>query len=103
MKCCKREPCGCWTSSEPNSPSRNGRDRFYLEAIGIAAGDRSPSVFSALQDSEPTMLNARGVKLLQILKPENDIDILREHLSDRDLTASTATAIVDALGWMDNL
>ena len=80
--------------------SWDGKDRFYLEAIGVAAGQQGPELFASLGLNDASQFNARTIQLLQILHPKDGIELLVGHLSDPHLDAELANRVVDALGWM---
>ncbi len=81
--------------------SWDGRDRFYLEAINVAAGRQGPEIFTEIGGYEPEKFNERMIKLLQIFKPELAVELLAKHLKDSELPVPTARTAVEALGWMD--
>ncbi len=78
----------------------DGQDRFYLEAIGVAAGGRGPQVFEVLGLNDAQKLDRRAIKLLQILHPHDEVALLTRRLDDAGISAELAEDVIDALGWM---
>ncbi len=72
----------------------DGRDRYLLEAINIAAGDRKEKLLARLERNGP--LSVDQFPLLQLLSPERAANSLLASLSKADLDEKSARLVLDS-------
>ncbi len=70
----------------------DGSDRYQLEAINIAAGDRAKSLASQLE--KQGALGPKQFPLLQLLAPERAAGVLLEKLASADIDKAAAKALL---------
>jgi putative membrane-bound dehydrogenase-like protein len=71
----------------------DGSDRYQLEAINIAAGDRKAALLAALDKQGP--LEANQFPLVQVLAPERAAALLLAQLRDKSLSNDGARQVLD--------
>ncbi len=72
----------------------DGTDRYQLEAINIAAGDRKQQLLARLETSGP--LSVQQFPLLQMLSPERAAESLLAKLGESDLDEKTANLLLQS-------
>ncbi len=70
----------------------DGSDRYQLEAIHIAAGDRAQSLAGQLE--KQGALGPKQFPLLQLLAPERAAEVLLEKLASADIDKAAAKALL---------
>jgi putative heme-binding domain-containing protein len=83
----------------------NGKDRFYLEAIGIAVGHHDKERRDVILkdfDKEFPVLDDKVLDLVWELRPPAMMATLGKHLQDAKLTAAQRARIIDILATSDD-
>ena len=76
--------------------SYDGADRYQLEAINVAAGDRKAELFAALEKSGKASLDK--IQLLEVLDPKRSADFLARALAGSGLDEASRAALLKQLG-----
>ena len=83
----------------------NGKDRWYLEAIGTAAEGKRAKLYKALVkrygSGSPVAWDARMAKFAWRLHPKQSVDALRQRAMARLLSQDKRQAALDALAFVD--
>jgi putative membrane-bound dehydrogenase-like protein len=74
----------------------DGTDRYQLEAINIAAGDRKAALYAALEASGKASLDK--LPLLQLLDPKKATELAIKSLADPNLSDIVRAAVLEQLG-----
>lgn len=74
----------------------DGADRYQLEAINVAAGDRKAELFAALEQSGKISLDK--IQLLEVLDPKRAAEYLARALAGTGLDEASRTALLKQLG-----
>ena len=74
----------------------DGTDRYQLEAINIAAGDRKPALYDRLAKSGG--LNLQKLPLVQVLNPAAAAEFLVAQLNKGGLDREGERSLIDAAG-----
>ncbi len=72
----------------------DGSDRYQLEAINVAAGDRKAALLARLEQKGP--LAIEQFPLLQLLNPQRAVDQLLARLADKNLDDKSARLAFDS-------
>jgi putative heme-binding domain-containing protein len=82
----------------------DGKDRFYLAAIGIAVGQdpKRREIILADFDKEFPEWNEKVAGLVWELRPPNMMPVMEKHLKEGKLPVAQQKQIVDILGGMDD-
>ena len=84
----------------------DGADRWYLEALGIAAAGSEEALYSALlsslRESDPLRWDARVSAIVWRLHPAGAIDALAERAGSAQLPAEARRQAVVALAFIDD-
>ncbi len=82
----------------------DGKDRFYLEAIGIAVGQdpKRRAVILADFDKEFPEWNEKVANLVWELRPDGVVRLLEKRLADPKLPAAQRAQVVDILAASDD-
>lgn len=75
----------------------DGKDRWYLEALGIAARGRENAVYQGLRESFPGKWDSTLGKLLWEFRPSEAIGFLAAAVSDSDLESAQRKEALEAL------
>ncbi len=71
----------------------DGTDRYLLEAINIAAGDRKEQLLARLEKQQP--LAVEQFPLLELLSPQRAVDNVLARLAQSDLDARSARLLLE--------
>ena len=79
----------------------DGADRWYVEALGIAARGREDALYAALKQHGIAQSNAAAVDgLVWALRPKDALPDLAAAISSASAPMAHRIAALDALGWM---
>ncbi len=78
----------------------DGKDRWYLESLGIAARGRENLLYAKLRQAYPGKWNSRLGQFLWEFRPSDALPYLIETVNDASLPASERSEALDALGVM---
>ncbi len=78
----------------------DGKDRWYLEALGIAARGREDALYARLKSQSPATSNPAFNQLVWELRPRTALPDLITTINNSSTPIAERTAAVDTLGWM---
>lgn len=81
----------------------DGKDRYYLTALGIAADKKQEEFFALLKPTlpaDPTQWDQKTANLIWELHPESAIDVLEKRATAASLTADARKQAITALGFI---
>jgi putative membrane-bound dehydrogenase-like protein len=78
----------------------DGKDRWYLEALGIAARGREDALFAQLRETYPGKFNASLVNLVWEFRPKSAMPYLIAAVNDTTLAIDDRMKALDALAVM---
>ncbi|GAB3269390.1 hypothetical protein GCM10027347_39570 [Larkinella harenae] len=81
----------------------DGTDRFYLEALGIAADKKEEALYAALKPSvsaNPIQWDQKSTNLIWRLHPVSTVDLMKQRAQSPSLTADARKQALVALGFM---
>ena len=78
----------------------DGKDRWYLAALGIAARGREDAVFAQLREAFPGTHNAQLTALLWEMRPKAALPYLKDAIANASLSVADRTKALDALAGM---
>ncbi len=79
----------------------DGKDRWYLEALGIAARGREDALYTKLRELYPGKWSSTLGRLLWGLRPQASMPYLTAAVNDPSLSVTDRTLAVDVLGSME--
>ncbi|BCX49086.1 hypothetical protein HAHE_29940 [Haloferula helveola] len=84
----------------------DGKDKNYLEAIGLGAENQEPAVWNAMRDAlspgDPLTWNDQFAKLTWRLWPTTAIDALKKRASANSLTKEQRDFAVESISFIDD-
>jgi putative membrane-bound dehydrogenase-like protein len=83
--------------------SYDGTDRFYLEAVGIAADKKEEALYAALKQSipaNPVQWDQKTANLIWRLHPASTAELMKQRAMAPTLTADARKQAIVALGFM---
>lgn len=81
----------------------DGMDRFYLEAIGLAADKKEEALYAALKPSipaNPIQWDSKTANLIWRLHPASTASLMKQRVLAANLTADARKQAIVALGFM---
>jgi putative heme-binding domain-containing protein len=78
----------------------DGKDRWYLEALGIAARGREDALYARLKSQNGDTSNAAFDQLVWELRPKTALPDLVAAINSASTPIQERTVALDALGWM---
>jgi putative membrane-bound dehydrogenase-like protein len=75
----------------------DGKDRYLLESLGIAARGREREVFEAVVERPGQPVSSKLINIARILRPQDATKYLAGKLASSDLPAGSAESLVAAL------
>ncbi|MBS0261705.1 MAG: c-type cytochrome, partial [Planctomycetes bacterium] len=75
----------------------DGKDRYLLETLGIAARGREQEIFKAVVERPDQPVSSRLVNIVRILRPQDATKYLADKLASSDLPPGSAESLVAAL------
>ncbi|CCH56659.1 membrane-bound dehydrogenase domain protein [Fibrisoma limi BUZ 3] len=84
----------------------DGKDRWYLEALGQAADGKAEALFAELRPSlpeDPTQWDQRMANLIWRLHPASAVTLLQQRAASPALTADARRQAITALGFIKNV
>jgi len=76
----------------------DGRDRYFLETLNIAARGREAEIFQRVVERPDATVDLRLVNLVRILRPEDATKFLASKLDAEGISADSRGALLAALG-----
>ncbi|RYC68298.1 PVC-type heme-binding CxxCH protein [Spirosoma sordidisoli] len=83
----------------------DGQDRYYLHALGIAAGGKEEALFADLRPTlpqDPTRWDQRVASLVWELHPASAVPLLKKRAEAQTLTADARRQAITALGFIND-
>ncbi|MCC7009574.1 MAG: c-type cytochrome [Acidobacteria bacterium] len=96
------QPTPAWLDAVAQlSSQHDGKDRWYLEAIGIAARGREEALYARLESRRAAMSDAAFNQIVWRLRPKTALPDLLAVMNDATSPVAARQAALDTVGWME--
>jgi putative membrane-bound dehydrogenase-like protein len=96
------QPAPAWLEAVAELASQHdGKDRWYLEALGIAARGREEALYARLKSQRAKLSDAAFNQIVWRLRPKTALPTLLSVMNDAKAPAAARRAALDTVGWME--